>query len=224
MPKKHHPFIVIEALDAGGSQTQTDRLAKKLKKERYRVHQYHFPQEDTTSGRLVYDKYLFSNNEYEFTKREQALLYIQDFFSRVDEMHAIQAKPGKRVILSDRYYTSTLAYQTAGLTGARRQRTLEWIRDICLKEQPKLLKPDLVILLDTPVEISLKHLANKKKDYHENSQQLTSFRNSYLRLAGEEKWTIINSVNDRGAQRSIQNIHQEIWSHVQPLTHTIPRV
>lgn len=217
MSKNHNPFIVIEALDAGGSQTQTDRLAKKLQKERYRVHQYHFPQEDTTSGRLVYDKYLFSQNKYEFTKREQALLYIQDFFSRVDEMRAIQAKQGKRVIISDRYYTSTLAYQTAGLTGARRQRTLEWIRDICLKEQPKLLKPDLVILLDTPVNIALKHLANKKKDFHENSQKLTSFRNSYLRLASDERWTIINSVNEGGAQRSIQDIHQEIWQQVSKL-------
>jgi len=218
MNKRHHnPFIVIEALDAGGSQTQTDQLAKKLNQEKYKVHQYHFPQEDTISGRLVYDKYLFSHNKYQFTKREQALLYIQDFFSRVDEMRAIQAEPGKHVIISDRYYTSTLAYQTAGLTGARRQRTLEWIRDICLKEQPKLLKPNLVILLDTPVDISLKHLANKKKDFHENRQQLTKFRNSYLRLAMEEKWTIINSVSDRGAQRSIKDIHQEIWEHVSKL-------
>ena len=76
-----NPFIVIETLDAGGSQTQTDRLARRLEKEGYQPHQYHFPQEDRATGRLIYDKFLLPKKR--FSKREQALLYIQDFFSKI---------------------------------------------------------------------------------------------------------------------------------------------
>ncbi|MFH1353718.1 MAG: dTMP kinase [bacterium] len=212
------PFIVIEALDAGGSQTQTDVLVRRLRGRKYNVLQLHFPHEDRATGRLIYDKFLHLKNKYPFSKREQALLYIQDFFSRAEDIqNHLNKKTGRPVVVSDRFYTSTIAYQTAGLTGKNRQKMISWIKWLCLKGKPGLIKPDLVIFLDTPVEISLKHLANKKKDYHENKQKLTTFRTSYLRIAKEDGWVVISSVNDRGQQRSIEDIHHEIWRHIQPL-------
>jgi dTMP kinase len=211
---KNKPFIVIEALDAGGSQTQTDWLTRRLKKEGYKPHQYHFPQEDTATGRLIYDKFLLFKNKYPFSKREQALLYVQDFFSRADEMHnIINKKTGKDIVVSDRYYTSTMAYQAAGLSGQSRKKMIDWIDWLCTKGQPALPKPDTVIYLDTPVSIILKHLASKKKDYHENEKKLTVFYNSYKSLAKQMKWTVINSVNEQGEQRSIKDIHEEVWQY-----------
>lgn len=89
-----NPFIVLEALDAGGSQTQTDLLTKRLKKEGYKPHQYHFPQEDRATGRIIYDKFLLYKNKFPFSKREQALLYIQDFYSKNEELWSI-IKPAR---------------------------------------------------------------------------------------------------------------------------------
>jgi len=211
-----NPFIVIEALDAGGSQTQTDKLVQRLKKEKYQTHQYHFPQEDTSSGRVVYDKFLLQKNKFPFTQREQALLYIMDFYSKADEINHWLTKKGKHIVVSDRFYTSTLAYQTIGLTGTKRQARLKWLKWLCEQGTPQLPKPDQVIFLDTPVNISLKHLRNKKKDFFENRQKLTAIRNSYLRIAKEEKWVVIDSVDDRGKQRTIPDLHQEIWSNISP--------
>jgi dTMP kinase len=216
---KKNPFIVIEALDAGGSQTQTNWLVKRFKKEGYNPHQYHFPHEDRATGRLIYDKFLLFKNKYPFSRREQALLYIQDFFSRADEMHNIlNKKTGKNIIVSDRFYTSTIAYQTAGLTSKQRKIMINWINWLCTEGHPILPKPSLVIFLDTPEDIALTHLANKKKDFHEVKTKLTLFRKNYLRLAKEDKWTIINSVNEQGKQRSIKDIHEEVWLSVKRKT------
>lgn len=207
-------FIVIEALDAGGSQTQTNRLVSSLQEGRYPVLALHFPQEDQPTGRFVYEKFLLSKNKPRLTRREQALIYIQDFYSQADTIRRHLLSNQKAVVVADRFYTSTLAYQTIGLFGRQRTAMLTWIRNLAEQGTYHLPKPDMVIFLDTPVHISLAHLKNKQKDYFENRVKLTAIRNSYLRQAEEEKWLVVNSVNDQGAQRSIEDIHDEIWSRI----------
>lgn len=207
-----NPFIVLEALDAGGSQTQTDLLSARLKKEGYIPHQYHFPQEDRATGRLIYDKFLLYQNKRPFSRREQALLFIQDFFSKQEEFNEIIEK-GKKgsVLVSDRYATSAMAYQSIGLKGDQRKKMIEWIMWLCFKGKPSLPKPDVILFLDTPVDISLLRLKGKKKDFHETREKLTAFRNSYLKLAKEQKWVVFNSVDENGNQRTREDLHEEIW-------------
>lgn len=210
-------LIVIEAIDAGGSQTQTDRLRLRLKKSGYQVRQLHFPQEDRATGRMIYDKFLLHKNKLNLSRREQALLYIQDFFSRAEDLWALKKKAGKNVILLDRYYTSTLAYQTINLTGSTRRKLVEEINWLAAEAAPALPKPDLVILIDTPVVISLQRLAEKKKDHFENRAKLTAIRDSYLKLAREQRWPIVNGVDLRGSPRTRADIEQEIWKKVSAL-------
>lgn len=222
MNKKRSPFIVLEALDAGGSQTQTDVLAKRLKKAGYKVHQYHFPQEDKATGRLIYDKFLLYKNKFPFSRREQALLYIQDFYSELEGLQAILAKAprspkgkvGRNIIISDRFATSTMAYQTIGLTGNARKQMLNWITWLCYGGTPALPKPDIVLFLDTPVEVSLKRLTGKKKDFFETKEKLTAIRNSYIKLARQQKWQMFQSVDQQGNQRTREELHEEIWTVV----------
>jgi len=208
------PFIVLEALDAGGSQTQTDLLGKRLAEEAYSVSQYHFPQEDKATGRLVYDKFLLNKNKYPFSRREQALLYIQDFYSKHEELWREGESGRKAVALSDRFATSTMAYQTIGLTGGARKNMLEWLVWLCYKGKPALPKPSMVIFLDTPVAVSLERLAKKKKDFFETKEKLTAIRNSYLKLAKEQKWMIFDSMDEHGKQKTREALHDEIWSAV----------
>lgn len=209
-----NPFIVIEALDAGGSQTQTDLLGKKLQQEGRTVFQYHFPQEDRATGRLIYDKFLLNKNKFPFSRREQALLYISDFFSKNEELWENLEKKNSLVI-SDRFATSTMAYQTIGLTGEARKAMLTWITWLCYKGKPALPKPDMVVFLDTPVEVSLQRLAKKKKDFFETKDKLTAIRNSYLKIAKEQKWMIFDSIDAEGNQKTREALHEEIWAKVQ---------
>ncbi len=188
------------------------------------VLQLHFPQEDRATGQLIYEKFLHDPRAH-FTRREQALLYLQDFFSRAEDITAVlspssegEIKRGSnRVVVSDRFYTSTLAYQTIGLTGRRRRAVINWIKWLARHGTPRLPLPDLVILLDTPVDISLRHLKGKKKDHFENRQKLTAIRRSYRRLAAAENWTVVSSADAAGNQRSIADIHADIWQHASRL-------
>ena len=212
------PFFVLEALDAGGSQTQTDLLSERFKKEGYTVSQFHFPQEDQATGRLIYDKFLLTKNKPGFSRREQALLYIQDFFSRADDLkRLVNDTAAKSVIISDRFCTSTMAYQTIGLTGKKRRDFLKWVDYLCYQATPVLPKPTAVIFLDTPVDVSLRRLKGKKKDYHENKTKLTAFHRSYTKLAKEQKWLIFSSVDEQGRERTREAIHDEIWQKISPL-------
>lgn len=216
--KKTAPFIVIEALDAGGSQTQTDMLVKRLSEAGYQPLQLHFPQEDRATGRLIYDKFLLHHNQQPFSRREQALLFIQDFFSRSEDLwRSVTATDGKALVVSDRFYGSTMAYQTVGLKPAARQEMVEWITWLCLKGKPALPKPDITLFIDTPPAVSVKHLANKKKDFHENEAKLTAFRKSYVTLARELRWVTLNSMDEAGGRRSREDLHEEIWQKVQPM-------
>ncbi len=210
-----NPFIVLEALDAGGSQTQTDLLCARLKKEGYIPYQYHFPQEDKATGRMIYDKFLLYKNKYPFSRREQALLYIQDFYTKQEEfLDIISDKKEKNILVSDRYATSTMAYQTIGLSGETRKKMLNWILWLCYKDTPVLPEPDIILFLDTPVEVSLQRLAKKKKDFFETKEKLTAIRNSYLKIAKEQKWVVFNSVDENGEQRTREELHEEIWNGV----------
>jgi dTMP kinase len=218
MSKKNsttNPFIVIEALDAGGSQTQTNLLVRRFKKEKYNVLPLHFPHEDRDTGRFIYNKFLLNHNKHPFSKREQSLIYIQDFYSRNEDIAAVlKQKRGRHAVVSDRYCTSTFAYQTAGLTGSAYQRMYSWIEWLCYGDTPTLHTPDLVIFIDTPVDIALNRLANKTKDYHENKQKLTKFRNSYLRVAETQKWYVTSGVTPEGKERTRPDLAREIWQAV----------
>jgi len=145
------------------------------------------------------------------------LLYIQDFFSRKEDIEKAMQGPKKSLVVSDRFYTSTLAYQTLGLTGLARDSMLEWLRRIIAEGEPALPKPTAVIFLDTPPGVSMGHLRTKNKDYFENLSKLRAIRNSYRKIAQEEKWITINSMTQKGTQRSIEDIHAEVWRHVKPL-------
>ncbi len=205
-------FIVIEALDAGGSQTQTNLLLRRLKGEGYKTMSLHFPQENRATGRLIYDKFLLQKNKNPFSRREQALLYISDFFTRADEMNEVISGPAKdKIIVSDRFCTSTMAYQTIGLSPMARKKMVAWITWLCYEGKPALPRPDLTIFIDTPVAVSLRRLHGKKLDYFETKSKLTAIRNSYLRLGREQHWVIINGVNSRNIEKTRQTLQAEIW-------------
>lgn len=211
---RRSPLIVIEAIDAGGSQTQTDLLVRHLKRAGYQPVALHFPQADRATGQIIYRKFLHARLP-DFSRREQALLYIQDFFSRVEDIQRWRSR-GHTVIVADRYCTSTMAYQTVGMNRRARRRLMTWITRLCYQGTPSLPRPDLVIFIDTPVAIAVAHLAGRRRDYFEHQRRLISIRASYLALARERTWPIVPGVDDRGRQRPRRAIHTDVWSLVTP--------
>ena len=105
-----------------------------------------------------------------------------------------------RIVISDRYLYSSLAYQGAGGLD------LDWIREMN-RFAPK---PDLGILLDLLPEFSLQRV-ERRKTVFEVSDYLRKVRNIYLRLVEEGDLVKVDADKPRKA------VQEEIFSLVNKL-------
>ena len=147
-------FICIEGLDGSGKSTQAKLLTKKLCKAGYNAVFTAEPSQGKI-GKFI-RKRLFEQKRMPTTV--EALLFAADRIEHVQDTVAPALKEGK-IVISDRYVFSSLAYQgSAGLN-------LEWIETINKNAQ----KPDLSIFIDVAPEVVLERL-KRKKSVMENLQ------------------------------------------------------
>ncbi|XHH08038.1 MAG: dTMP kinase [Candidatus Bathyarchaeia archaeon] len=147
-------FICIEGLDGSGKSTQAKLLTKKLCKAGYNALFTAEPSQGKI-GKFI-RKRLFEQERMPTTV--EALLFAADRIEHVQNIVAPALKEGK-IVVSDRYVYSSLAYQgSAGLN-------LDWIETINVNAQ----KPDLSIFIDVSPEVVLERL-KRKKSVMENLQ------------------------------------------------------
>jgi dTMP kinase len=147
-------FICIEGLDGSGKSTQAKLLTKKLCKAGYNAVFTAEPSQGKI-GKFT-RKRLFEQERLPTTV--EALLFAADRIEHIQTTVAPALKEGK-IVISDRYVYSSLAYQgSAGLD-------LTWIETINANAQ----KPDLSIFIDVAPEVVLERL-KRKKSVMENLQ------------------------------------------------------
>ena len=144
-------FIVLEGIDGAGKSTQAKMLAKWFENKGYEVVLTKEPT-DTAFGKLIRRLVLTGGKEgiidgARISKEAEALLFAADRAEHVKKLIEPSLKAGK-VVISDRYFYSSLAYQWA------RGLDLEWL--INLNDFDP--RADLVILLHLPVKESIKRL------------------------------------------------------------------
>ena len=90
------------------------------------------------------------------------------------------------VVLSDRYFDSSVAYQ-----GAARELNVDEVRNISLWAIDNLL-PDLTVLLDLPADEAMKRRGNKGTEPDRLEREQVEFferaRNEYLKMAKESRF------------------------------------
>lgn len=178
-------FIVFEGVDGAGTETQSKLLFSYLKKRKKPVEKLLYPDKKGVMGKLIY-KYL--DREHNISPEIQFLLHLADF---VKDQGKIKKwlRQGKAVI-SDRYFTSTLAYQ--GAKGFPPNKAL------LVAKIFELRKPDLVIFLKISPEISIRRKYKEKRrlDLHEaNKKLLNQVVNSYEKLIKNKvfgKWKVVD--------------------------------
>lgn len=142
-------LICIEGLDKSGKTTQSYLLVEALKNMGFNA-VYTTEPSSGEIGRFI-RRYILNRGERIPTPIE-ALLFAAD---RLDHAERV-IKPllnERKIVVSDRYVFSSLAYQgAAGLD-------LEWIMEIN-KMAPK---PDLAIFLDVPVEVVMKRIQKRRR-------------------------------------------------------------
>ncbi|MBN1573024.1 MAG: dTMP kinase [Deltaproteobacteria bacterium] len=142
---KRGVLIVIEGIDGAGKSTQAERLLKFLSDNGYDALGLTEPT-DGVWGKKIREMAL--RGEREDAPEEEYRLFTLDREENVEKNIAPALKDKKTVVL-DRYYFSTMAYQ--GARGLDPRRIMEESGEFAPM-------PDLVFLIDIPVDESLKRI------------------------------------------------------------------
>ncbi len=214
-------LIVIEGLDGSGKSTQINILAEKIKEKGLEFKQIKLPNYDGDSSALV-KMYLageFGKNPEDVNAYAASAFYAVDRFASFKTIWKDDYEKGA-VILADRYTTSNAYHQMIKQPEENWDNYIEWLEDF---EYNKIgiPKPDLVIYLDMPVEISQKLMSKRyegnesKKDVHEaNVGYLNACRKAASYAAEKMGWVKI-SCSDGENARSIEDIANEIRTSVE---------
>jgi dTMP kinase len=162
-------FMCIEGLDGCGKTTQAKLLAKKLRK----IHSAVYTAEPSRgkTGTFIRERCLYG--EKRLSTIVEALLFAADRVEHV-ENDVLPALREGRLVISDRYVYSSLAYQgAAGLS-------LEWIEKI----NEHALKPDLAVFLDVDPETVMQRL-KPKRSVMETLETQQKVRDIYLKFVAK---------------------------------------
>ena len=177
---KQGAFICIEGLDGCGKTTQAKLLAKKLGKSHNAV--YTAEPSRGKIGTYIRNSYLYGEKRLSIVL--EALLFAADRIEHL-ETEVLPALREGRLVISDRYVYSSLAYQdAAGLS-------LEWIE----KVNEYALKPDLAVFVDVDLETVMRRL-KAKKSVMEKTETLQKVRDVYLKFV--EKGELVRIDGNRG--------------------------
>ncbi len=209
-------LIVIEGLDGCGKSTQLELLPKNLLKKGIESRSVSFPDYDSDSSALVK---MYLNGDFG-KKPGDVNAYAASLFYAVDRYASYKTSWGEYynqngVIVSGRYTTSNAVHQTSKMDESKWQGFLDWLYDLEYNKVG-IPKPDKVIFLDMPIEVSQKLLSGRykgdeaKKDIHESdTQYLENCRKAAMFTAEFSGWTIISCAKD-GQPRSIEDIAEDI--------------
>lgn len=213
---KNSKLIIMEGLDGSGKSTQTELLEKYFKENSIDYKKIKLPDYDSPSSTLV-NMYLggeFGKNASDVNAYAASAFYAVDRFASYKLKWKDDYENGT-LILADRYATSNSIYQMEKIPAAQWDDYLEWTEDF---EYNKIgiPRPDLVIFLDMPVEISQKLMTSRykgdesKKDVHEvNVDFLNACRKSALYAANKQGWKVV-SCSDGENPYSIEDIHNAV--------------
>jgi dTMP kinase len=173
---KRGVFICIEGLDGCGKTTQAKLLANKLAKS----HNALYTAEPSRGQIGAFIRKCCLYGEERLSTVVEALLFAADRIEHI-ENEVLPALNEGRVVISDRYVFSSLAYQgAAGLN-------VEWIEKI----NERALKPDLAVFIDVNPGVVMQRL-KPKKSVMETLETQQKVRKIYLQFVEEGRLTVIN--------------------------------
>jgi len=195
-------LIVIEGIDGAGCGTQTELLKEKLNEKLSQpVLHIRYPNYNNPIGVTIHK---FLHEELQLSTDMQFFIYSLDMLKDMKEIK--KALDEGRIILADRYFTSTLAYQCS--QGFPIEKALKF------SELFDFVKPDMIIYLKVSAETAMKRKKMEKDnlDLFERDLELRKkVSKKYEELASKNtfgKWAIID------AEKSIKEISNEIESIV----------
>jgi dTMP kinase len=184
-------FIAFEGIDGSGKSTHIHRLFRELRRSGFNVLLTAEPTKNNI-GRLIRNSIQEPSNQ--MSSIVEALLFAADRVNHVKQVIEPALARG-RVVLTDRYLHSSLAYQ--GVGGVK----LDWIR-LINRFAPEV---DLCIYLDIPPEVGMDRMKRRKKTIFEVPLLQQKVRELYLEFVRKGEMLLINGNRPaREVQRDIQ--------------------
>lgn len=213
-------LIVIEGLDGSGKSTQEELLKKRLAESGVKVNFIKLPNYDDPACELV-KMYLAGR----FGKKPGDVnAYAASAFFAVDRYVSYncywkEAYKNGEVFLADRYTTSNAYHQLTKTDKTDWDSYLSWLEDFEYNKMG-IPKPDAVIYLDMPIEVSQKLMTGRyngdesKKDIHEKDvEYLNNCREAADYACKKLGWERIEC-SSNGVPLSVEVISDSIYYYV----------
>jgi dTMP kinase len=203
-------FITFEGTEGGGKSTQINLLAARLREGGFTVRTLREPG-GTPIGEEIRHTLQHSAQNDAMTAEAELLLVNASRAQLVREIIHPALQAGE-IVLCDRFYDSTVAYQGYG-----RGLDLETVRrviDFAVGDT----RPELTFLLHVPVATSEARRKTREAKQRDRMEELDRefferVEAGFKALAAGEP----NRVRIIDATRSIERVHDDIWSMVRPL-------
>lgn len=226
---KKGKLIVIDGTDGSGKATQFELLVKRLKKEGKTVKTVDFPEYYSN----FFGKFLgqcLSDESFGWVNlhpKIASIVYAADRFESKEKMHEWLKKG--YVVVANRYVSANQIHQGGKITdGKKRKEFLTWL-DKMEHEVFGIPRPDMVVYLSLPLELSRKLIAEREKkskrvykgknvDVHENDpKHLENARKSALKLVKELNNFVQVECSKSGDVLSREEIHEQVYENVKKI-------
>jgi len=200
-------FITFEGIEGCGKSTQALLLANALRERGHEVLLTREPGGPVISEAIR--KILLDPEYYEMLPETEMLLYMASRSQHTGQWILPALKEGK-VVISDRYYDSTIAYQ-----GAARELDFEIIETITHFATYNT-DPDLTFLIDLPVEVGRKRIQSRKLDrleleavdFHQKVRQqylfiASKYTSRYEVISGDD---LVDTIHQKVLGRALELI------------------
>ena len=184
-------LVNLEGIDGCGKSTQSKLLREKLEGEGEKVIILKEPTK-RPHGQKLWD---VLHGKRKASNEEILELFVLDRKQHVEEKIQPALDDGT-VILMDRYYYSSMAYQVAGGID------VEEIRE----KHVFAPKPDVVLIFDLPVSVALERVkGHSDADEFEKDEHLEKVREAYLDLENDPLVRIVDATG------TPEEIFEDVW-------------
>ena len=188
-------FIVFEGIDGTGKSTQVHLLAEKLQQLGYAVVITREPT-DGPFGQKIRELFV---DRKSVSQEEELELFIADRDQHVQEV-ITPALSDDCVVVCDRYYLSTVAYQGANGMDP----------EFIMEKNNKFPVPDLAIILEIEPAQGIDRIQNQRNEDPNTFEEESNLR-KVAAIFGTMQHLYIKRID---AADSIENVHQQVLSEV----------
>ncbi len=221
---KKGKLIVIEGTDCSGKHTQTELLSKKLKDLGIKCETFSFPNYNSPTGKIIAGPYLakpqYNIEGYFLEGAPNVPAEVASLYFAADRKYNIKhitdlLDNGVNVLL-DRYVESNMAHQGAKKKTIKERNEIIRFLEILEYKLLKLPRPDLIVFLHMPTNVS-KILKENRKELPDQAERDTNHlqqaEKTYLYLT--KKFGFKKIECNKGLEpRSIEDISKDLVSNV----------